>query len=179
MSVRQKDTLCWKCANACCGCSWSENFIPVKGWKAQRTKVYHTDSSVRRGETSSYVVLECPEFVSDVHKYKTTGHDQFYQNRYVQEVLNNPQYNNPEARMNKSDARKRVEAIPEEKLKQVIENNLHGSVHDVAILALLGKMTTYEIAAALFFTPRYVRYMISKAVKKISAIVPIQTNTEN
>ena len=179
MSVRQKDTLCWKCANACCGCSWSKNFIPIKGWKAQRTKVYQTDSSVRRGETSSYVVIECPEFVSDVHKYKSTGHDQFYPNRYVQEVLNNPQYNNPEARMNKSDARKRVEAIPEEKLKQVIEDNLRGSVHDVAILALLGKMTTYEIAAALFFTPRYVRYMISKAVKKISAIVPIKTNTEN
>ena len=52
----RRPTLCWECANAMCGCSWSQSFIPVKGWKAIPTKgkAFH-----------SYVVLECPEFDRD------------------------------------------------------------------------------------------------------------------
>ena len=52
-------TLCWDCANACVGCSWSRQFLPVKGWKATRTY----------GKTfDSYIVHECPEFVRDAYQ---------------------------------------------------------------------------------------------------------------
>lgn len=53
----KNDTLCWKCKNACGGCSWSKNLTPVEGWKAER--VYN---NVYSQDTVSYRVRECPEF---------------------------------------------------------------------------------------------------------------------
>lgn len=50
-------TLCWECANATGGCSWSSEFIPVEGWKAVETK--------KNTLLSSYVVTECPKFKRD------------------------------------------------------------------------------------------------------------------
>lgn len=47
------ESLCSFCGNACnMGCSWSESFIPVKGWTAGENK-------------NGYFVIECPEFCSD------------------------------------------------------------------------------------------------------------------
>ena len=48
-----RETRCIHCANATNrGCSWSDTFDPVDGWKATRT-------------LNSFVVHECPEYVSD------------------------------------------------------------------------------------------------------------------
>ena len=55
-------TLCWNCANATGNCSWSENLIPVNGWKA----IY-----VEKDKADSYIVLECPEFKRDAYEYGT------------------------------------------------------------------------------------------------------------
>lgn len=62
---KPNNTLCWNCANACNkGCSWSEDFTPVEGWKAE--------PYIKNGVTSeiiSYEVIECPEFVSDKERH--------------------------------------------------------------------------------------------------------------
>ena len=48
-----EETLCWGCAKACGGgCSWSKDFVPVKGWDAKET---------RKG----YLVTSCPQFEAD------------------------------------------------------------------------------------------------------------------
>lgn len=53
-----KDTICWECANACGGCSWSRKKAkPVPGWDAIRRDL--------SGNIESYVVISCPEFVRD------------------------------------------------------------------------------------------------------------------
>jgi hypothetical protein len=57
-----RETLCWECARATGGCSWSREFIPVKGWKAKKTKI--KDERYYR-YYSSYLVLKCPLFVPD------------------------------------------------------------------------------------------------------------------
>lgn len=59
-----KTTLCWNCQKAVCGCSWSRNYVPVKGWDATPTIVQnHADG--RQIFTNSYLVRSCPEFVKD------------------------------------------------------------------------------------------------------------------
>lgn len=60
---KTKDSLCWDCQKACCGCSWSRSFEPVKGWKAKETKKLYNGE-----ESSGYKVIECPEFVPDVKR---------------------------------------------------------------------------------------------------------------
>lgn len=65
MKGPKQPTLCWDCARAYggrdTGCSWSRRFVPVKGWDAEPT-VMHAGSA---GETESYCVRKCPEFVRD------------------------------------------------------------------------------------------------------------------
>ena len=52
-------TKCWDCANSTnSGCSWSDKFIPVDGWIAERNE-----------EKDSYRVIDCPEFKRDSFGY--------------------------------------------------------------------------------------------------------------
>lgn len=53
----KKGTLCWDCANACGGCAWSKQLIPVNGWEAVKT---HSDEF-----GDGYRVTGCPQFVRD------------------------------------------------------------------------------------------------------------------
>lgn len=53
-----KGQLCWKCENACAGCSWSKNLIPVVGWDAVRVVV--KDSM---GDFDTYRIKKCPQFI--------------------------------------------------------------------------------------------------------------------
>lgn len=58
------DQPCWNCKKALGGCSWSQDFIPVKGWEAQKT----VKSGGVRGDGTkkppmeSYRITFCPEF---------------------------------------------------------------------------------------------------------------------
>lgn len=66
----RKDSLCWYCKNAVpsstSGCSWSENFKPVKGWDAIRGDIMHGDGKSKwRKTVESYKVRKCPRFESD------------------------------------------------------------------------------------------------------------------
>ena len=60
---KRKETLCWTCKNAVCGCSWSKSLTPVDGWDAIPTKV--------RGNAEldewldSFLVVSCPEYEED------------------------------------------------------------------------------------------------------------------
>ena len=55
-------TLCWDCERAIGGCSWVDDFIPVKGWFADTIKPSPTKPSV------TYLVKDCPLFVRDGYK---------------------------------------------------------------------------------------------------------------
>ncbi|WNX85229.1 hypothetical protein RWV98_02840 [Agathobaculum sp. NTUH-O15-33] len=69
------DTLCWRCANACGQCPWSEykRQRPVLGWTAIRKDV---DASMKNSQKQyerkleSYFVLKCPLYVSDGREHK-------------------------------------------------------------------------------------------------------------
>lgn len=52
-------TLCWDCANACFGCSWSRYFEPVEGWVATPTQGKVSDS---------FIVHQCPQFIRDAYE---------------------------------------------------------------------------------------------------------------
>lgn len=54
------DQLCWKCAKAIKGCSWSRDFEPVEGWTAQFVERFDGDRDI-----STYSITACPEFVGD------------------------------------------------------------------------------------------------------------------
>lgn len=60
VQVYHKDTLCWGCKKACCGCSWSKRFVPVKGWTATETVIIGGKNG--NEEIKSYRVIRCPEF---------------------------------------------------------------------------------------------------------------------
>ena len=65
MAQRKKETLCWDCQKANCGCSWSRFYVPVKGWVATPTKIKVYDYCARGVLIDSYNVSSCPEFVKD------------------------------------------------------------------------------------------------------------------
>jgi hypothetical protein len=56
--VTKYEQLCWSCANACGGCSWARDFIPVKGWEAEKT-------IVPSDKTETYEILLCPQYKFD------------------------------------------------------------------------------------------------------------------
>ena len=58
-----QQTLCWDCANATGGCSWSMHteHKPVEGWNAIRRDIHNKYSE----PVESYIVISCPEFVRD------------------------------------------------------------------------------------------------------------------
>ena len=68
--VKKDDQPCFYCKKFCVGCSWSENFKPVKGWKAIPTvKKYTSHTGSKNGKKkqvnryyNSYKILYCPEY---------------------------------------------------------------------------------------------------------------------
>ena len=59
--VTSQRTLCWDCAKARGGCSWSDSLEPVEGWTAEPT----TKAQFRQEPLHSFLVMECPEFKRD------------------------------------------------------------------------------------------------------------------
>lgn len=57
----KQSTLCWNCKKASGLCSWSKDFTPVEGWKAEPTKIWIGNGS-QNPYDDSYLVHECPEF---------------------------------------------------------------------------------------------------------------------
>lgn len=67
--MQDKPTLCWKCEKACGGCAWSKDFIPVDGWKAEKTMILADRGYYANKVVDSYIVKKCPLFVDDTHRY--------------------------------------------------------------------------------------------------------------
>ena len=61
------NTLCWSCEKACGGCSWSDNLIPIKDWKATPTILRFRKPTRNSPVTlvTSYYVCKCPEYKFD------------------------------------------------------------------------------------------------------------------
>ncbi len=55
-----KMSLCLDCKNAVGNCSWSANFVPVKGWKAEPSCYKDNELVVR-----TYKILQCPLYQPD------------------------------------------------------------------------------------------------------------------
>lgn len=53
--------LCWDCASACGGCSWSREGKPVPGWEAEQTSILCCTGR-QAVRTESYKINFCPEF---------------------------------------------------------------------------------------------------------------------
>ena len=51
---------CWRCQNACGGCSWSREFQPVEGWEAEPTIIMGDGV-----EIPSFEIKKCPMFIKD------------------------------------------------------------------------------------------------------------------
>lgn len=68
-------TICWDCANATGGCSWSDHWLhkPVEGWTAIRNDL----NTKEGGTTESYIVQKCPEFVRDAYDYGSYRKEQY------------------------------------------------------------------------------------------------------
>lgn len=61
--------ICFDCARACGGCSWSRRFKPVPGWTAQRATLPGGMSGTR---IDTYQITACPQYVKSV-RYSTRG----------------------------------------------------------------------------------------------------------
>lgn len=57
-------SLCWRCQNAVPsethGCSWSEDFLPIDGWRADHSFMRDKGMIV-----DTYTVYDCPQFDPD------------------------------------------------------------------------------------------------------------------
>lgn len=53
----KRATICWHCAKACGGCSWSDGLKPVNGWTVTETHI----NCIGQG----YIVIKCPEYVDE------------------------------------------------------------------------------------------------------------------
>ena len=60
---RMTEQLCWSCAKACGGCSWSRKTKPepVPGWTAEPRTIKMASITL----VPSYAITDCPEYVQD------------------------------------------------------------------------------------------------------------------
>ena len=70
--LKEDQSLCWRCKNCFGGCSWSESFEPVEGWRAERTIIQHFNA-----ETPSFLVRDCPRFAVDDGEREYVDNDGF------------------------------------------------------------------------------------------------------
>lgn len=71
------DQPCWDCKKALGGCSWSQDFIPVAGWEAQKTVKSGGARSdgVKNPPVESYRITFCPEFEAEEPRAVMEDHD--------------------------------------------------------------------------------------------------------
>ena len=69
MENQYNTQLCWTCARACGGCSWSDgSFTPVKGWTAKKVTMYVDRGEYEKRRTTSYKIKACPLYKCDTVK---------------------------------------------------------------------------------------------------------------
>lgn len=150
--MRSKDTLCWDCEKANCGCSWSLHYIPVDGWTAIPTKINdpHTNT------VDSFIVTDCPLFKSDRHKYKPND-------KIAPPIIQG--FHSPS---NKSPLRRAFEALPREELERRI--NTLDCNRDVARWAFIEKKTSPEICFITGKSHETIRKMIARLLHRLTEV---------
>lgn len=162
-TTHKKETLCWRCEKACGDCSWSDgSFTPVEGWKARKTTLPNNYIY-----TDSYLVYECPLFVDDTHRYNKSPKRNIFENEVVKEIM--IRRRNPEEVLttNKSDARKRIEKIPENDLRKLIDERLSGTDRDIAICLFIGHLTIKECAKVLYYSETAIKKRWYNIIRKL------------
>lgn len=59
---RENEQPCWNCGNACGGCSWAQDFTPVKDWEAEPVTVKDKEGDIR-----TYKIKYCPQYTLEKH----------------------------------------------------------------------------------------------------------------
>ena len=154
--MQDKPTLCWKCKNACVGCSWSDSFTPVEGWTAKPTKINHDYADGRHYVIDSYRVDYCPQFENDESRYRPNCKIA----PLVKEAKSNPR--------RKSLRRLAIEALPLEELDRRIDKLPNH--HNVAQYALEWKMTLEQIAEATGYSVTCVKKILSAQLIRLEAM---------
>lgn len=65
---KEEPSICFDCANACGGCTWSRCLEPVEGWEAVISP--KPSSRGRYAHIPDYKVVKCPEFKPDKRESK-------------------------------------------------------------------------------------------------------------
>lgn len=67
-----KTNICFDCKKACGGCSWSERFEPVPGWKAKKV-VQKSIINKKVRVCDTYQIAACPLFERDEKRQRNRG----------------------------------------------------------------------------------------------------------
>jgi hypothetical protein len=140
----------------------TDHLLRLKDGKAKETKL--TNNFMYK---SSYIVYECPMFIDDTVKYNKRLKVDITGNRIVREVINR---RTPEEALttNKSDARKRLESIPETDMRRMIDENLMGIDKDVAKLAFIGRLTAEQIGDVVFLSSGAIKKRMRKIINALT-----------
>lgn len=167
----QDSTLCWECANFCGNCDWSAEGKPVKGWKAKRTLINNVDGFGKKRTDKSFNVFACPQFKSDKEQYnqpvKMTSAEVYEPNPIVREVLANRSPETEAKTTRKSEPRRRLEAMPQDELRKLIDERLRGHQRDAAILVLIGKKRMCDVECMLYYANGSLKKVMRQIYQKL------------
>ena len=154
--AQDKPTLCWKCAHACGGCSWSDSFTPVEGWTAKPTVIKANHGRGFMEDIESYIVKACPLFENDMAHYKP--------NRKIAPLTRTFATN----QSRKSPRRLAIEALPLDELDGRIDKLPNH--HNVARYAFEWKMTLEQIAEATGHSLTSVKKILRVTLARLEAM---------
>ena len=160
--MRTKATLCWKCENACSGCSWSDGtFTPVEGWTVKKTRLR---DSTNDGYMDSYIVNDCPKFADDTKQYHTN-----YKMIPIAQSTKTATQRRIEAwNKSKSPQRRSLEALPIDELEKRIQTLAKN--REIARLALIEKKTYAEISREVDRSVDAVRHAVVSTVQILAEV---------
>ena len=153
-----KTQLCWTCARACGGCSWSDGtFTPVKGWTAKKVTMYVDRGDYETHRTETYRITACPLYKDDTPKEKTK--------EYMVSVPLVKRAFRPVTMPN--SLKDRVWKLPD--FKERIER-LTGDLKAVAEIALIYNYDSMDAAIAMHYGESTYRKRLHKALLEMEAM---------
>ena len=159
MENQYNTQLCWTCARACGGCSWSDgSFTPVKGWTAKKVTMYVDRGEYEKRRTTSHKIKACPLYVCDAKQ---------------PEQPKTPKINKPIVKRTKhpfvikGTQRERVWALPD--LKERIAR-LTGELKLAAELAFVYNYSGADAAEVMQYSESGYRLILYRAMNEMEAM---------
>ena len=120
------------------------------------------------------MIIKCPNFIDDTarynQRYPPSRNNNWHPNPVAREVMNKHiEYPEKVVNIYKSDARKRVEALPTSELINRIETRLEGVEQDIAKLTFIGKMRACDVAEIVFYTNVHVNRILRDICRKLDS----------